>query len=64
MTLAKRGYLVLTLGIILLAISFFATSSLDFTLWAILFFASMGSCTVGMIMLIVHLIKEMKNNAS
>ena len=61
--LAKPGYLVLLLGIILLAISFFATSGLNFTVWAIIFFISMGLCTVGMIMLIVDLIKQMRNKA-
>ena len=60
MSLSKRGYLVLLLGIILLAIAFFATSGLNFTAWAILFFVSMGLCTVGIIMLIIDLIKQMR----
>jgi len=60
MSLSKKGYLILTLGIILLALAFFATSGLNFTAWAIIFFAGMISCTVGMIVLIVDLIKQIR----
>lgn len=64
MSISKRGYLILFLGIIMLAISFFATPNLNFTTWAIIFFISMGLCTVGMIMLIVNLIKQIRNNSN
>ena len=60
MSLTKRGYLILLVGIILLAIAFFATSGLNFTAWAILFFASMGLCAIGTIMLIIDLIKQVR----
>lgn len=63
MSLSKRGYLILFIGIILLSIAFFASTNLSFNLWAALFFSSMLLSAIGIIMLIVDLVKQIKQKS-
>lgn len=60
MNLSKRGYIFLFVGIILLVLSFFVTVNWSFIAWLALFFLSLAFCTTGIIMLIVHLMKQIK----
>lgn len=60
MSLHKRGYAILFVGIILLALSVFITTDWGIWAWGSLFIASLLFCTVGIIMLIVHLFKQIK----
>ena len=60
MSLYKSGYLSLTVGIVLLVVSIFFTTDWGFGAWLTLFVASIIICTVGIILLIVHLIKQIK----
>lgn len=62
MSLSKSGYLTLFVGIILLVASIFFTSGWDLTAWMILFIISLILCTVGIIMLIVHLVRQIKED--
>ena len=63
MSLNKRGYLILFIGIVLLSIAFFASTNLSFTLWAILFFSSMILSATGIIILIIDLIKQIRQKS-
>ncbi|AMO86521.1 hypothetical protein MKY07_14955 [Solibacillus sp. FSL W7-1472] len=60
MSLSKKGYLVLFVGILLLISSIFFTTNWSITSWLVLFIVSLLFCTVGIIMLIVHLVKQIK----
>ncbi|WP_079524216.1 hypothetical protein [Solibacillus isronensis] len=60
MSLSKKGYLVLFIGMLLLISSIFFTTNWSITSWLILFIVSLLFCTVGIIMLIVHLVKQIK----
>lgn len=60
MSLSKKGYLVLFVGMLLLISSIFFTTNWSITSWLILFIVSLLFCTVGIIMLIVHLVKQIK----
>lgn len=60
MSLSKKGYLVLFVGILLLISSIFFTTNWSITSWLVLFIISLLFCTVGIIMLIVHLVKQIK----
>ncbi|MFS0875892.1 hypothetical protein [Solibacillus isronensis] len=60
MSLSKKGYLVLFIGMLLLISSIFFTTNWSITSWLILFIISLLFCTVGIIMLIVHLVKQIK----
>ncbi|MBM7666785.1 uncharacterized protein (DUF983 family) [Solibacillus kalamii] len=60
MSLSKKGYLVLFIGILLLISSIFFTTNWSITSWLVLFIVSLLFCTVGIIMLIVHLVKQIK----
>lgn len=60
LSLYKGGYLTLLFGILLLVASIFFTASWSFTAWIILFSVSLVLCTVGIILLIVHLIRQIK----
>ena len=60
MSLSKRGYLVLFVGMLLLISSIFFTTNWSITAWLILFIVSLLFCTVGIIMLILHLVKQIK----
>lgn len=60
MSLSKRGYLVLFVGMLLLIGSIFFTTNWSITAWLVLFIASLLFCTVGIIMLIVHLVKQIQ----
>ncbi|MCH7322974.1 hypothetical protein LZ480_13935 [Solibacillus sp. MA9] len=62
MSLSKSGYLTLFVGIILLVVSIFFTSGLNLTAWMILFIVSLILCTVGIIMLIIHLMRQIKED--
>lgn len=62
MSLSKSGYLTLFVGIILLVASIFFTSDWGLTVWMILFIISLILCTVGIIMLIVHLVRQIKED--
>ncbi|MEK4700940.1 hypothetical protein MKX47_15390 [Solibacillus sp. FSL R7-0668] len=62
MSLSKSGYLTLFVGIILLVASIFFTSDWGLTAWMILFIISLILCTVGIIMLIVHLVRQIKED--
>ena len=57
-SLSKGGYLFLFIGIILLALSIFFTTDWGFAAWATLFLVSLVLCTVGIIILIVNLVKQ------
>ena len=61
-SLSKSGYLTLFVGIILLVVSIFFTSGWGLTAWMVLFIVSLILCTVGIIMLIVHLIRQIKED--
>lgn len=60
MSLSKKGYLVLFIGMLLLISSIFFTTNWSITSWLIIFIVSLLFCTVGIIMLIVHLVKQIK----
>lgn len=60
LSLYKSGYLTLLIGILLLVASIFFTASWGFTAWMILFSVSLVLCTVGIIILIVHLVRQIK----
>lgn len=60
MSLSKKGYLVLFVGMLLLISSIFFTTNWSITSWLVLFIVSLLFCTVGIIMLIVHLVKQIK----
>ncbi|MCM3722790.1 MULTISPECIES: hypothetical protein [Solibacillus] len=60
MSLSKKGYLVLFVGMLLLIISIFFTTNWSITAWLVLFIVSLLFCTVGIIMLILHLVKQIK----
>lgn len=60
MSLSKKGYLVLFIGILLLISSIFFTTNWNITAWLVLFSVSLLFCTVGIIMLIVNLVKQIK----
>ena len=60
MSLSKKGYLVLFIGMLLLISSIFFTTNWSITSWLILFIVSLLFCTVGIIMLIIHLVKQIK----
>ena len=60
MSLYKSGYVSLLVGIVLLVVSIFFTSDWGIGAWLTLFVASIIICTVGIILLIVHLIKQIK----
>ena len=60
MNLNKRGFGFLFVGIILLVLSIFVTVDWSFGAWMTLFVISLVLCTIGIITLIVHLIKQIK----
>ena len=60
LSLNKRGFIFLFIGIILLALSIFVTVDWSFGAWMTLFMVSLLLCTIGIITLIVHLIKQLK----
>ena len=60
MNLNKRGFIFLFIGIILLALSIFVTVDWSFGAWIALFIISLLLCAIGIITLIVHLIKQLK----
>ncbi|MEK5186099.1 hypothetical protein [Solibacillus sp. FSL W7-1324] len=60
MSLSKKGYVVLFIGLVLLISSIFFTTNWSITAWLVLFIFSLLFCTVGIIMLIVHLVKQIK----
>ena len=60
MNLNKRGFIFLFIGIILLALSIFVTVDWSFGAWLTLFVISLLMCTIGIITLIIHLIKQIK----
>ena len=60
MSLYKMGYISLLVGIILLVVSIFYTSDWNLAAWLTLFIVSMIVCTAGIIMLITHLIRQIK----
>lgn len=60
MAVSKRGYLVLFVGMLLLIGSIFLTTNWSFAAWLTLFIVSILFCTVGIIMLIVHLVKQIR----
>ena len=60
MSLYKSGYVSLLVGIVLLVVSIFFTTDWNLGAWLTLFIASIIICTVGIILLIVHLIKQIK----
>ena len=60
MNLNKRGFIFLFIGIVLLALSIFVTVDWSFGAWMTLFIISLLLCTIGIITLIVHLIKQLK----
>lgn len=60
MAVSKRGYFVLFVGILLLIGSIFLTTNWSFAAWLALFIISLLFCTVGIIMLIVHLVKQIR----
>ncbi|MER2028523.1 MAG: hypothetical protein ABS935_05305 [Solibacillus sp.] len=60
MSLSKKGYLVLFVGMLLLISSIFFTTNWSITSWLVLFIVSLLFCTVGIIMLIIHLVKQIK----
>ncbi|WP_274307884.1 hypothetical protein [Solibacillus daqui] len=62
MSLSKSGYLTLFVGIILLVVSIFFTSGWGLTAWMILFIVSLILCTVGIIMLIIQLMRQIKED--
>ncbi|MEK4426815.1 hypothetical protein [Solibacillus sp. FSL K6-1523] len=62
MSLYKRGYFFLLIGIILLAISVFVTVNLNIWVWGAIFILSILLCTVGIILLIIHLFREVKKD--
>jgi uncharacterized protein (DUF983 family) len=60
LNLNKRGFGFLFVGIILLVLSIFVTVDWSFGAWMTLFVISLVLCTIGIITLIVHLIKQIK----
>lgn len=60
MSLSKTGYIILLVGVLLLISSIFFTTNWDITAWLILFIGSLIFCTTGIIMLIVHLVKQIR----
>ncbi|MEG0383398.1 hypothetical protein [Solibacillus cecembensis] len=62
MSLYKRGYFFLLIGILLLALSVFVTVNLNIWVWGAIFISSILLCTIGIILLIVHLYKEIKKD--
>ena len=60
MSLSKGGYLILFLGVLLLVGSIFFTGNWSMEAWLILFIISVILCTIGILMLIIHLVKQIK----
>lgn len=60
MSLYKSGYLSLSIGIVLLVVSFFFTKDWSIGAWITLFVTSIIICSIGMILLIIHLIRQIK----
>ncbi|MGN7477506.1 hypothetical protein ACTHOQ_06595 [Solibacillus silvestris] len=60
MSLSKGGYLVLLIGVLLLVGSIFFTANWSFGSWLILFIVSLVLCSAGIIMLITHLVKQIR----
>jgi hypothetical protein len=58
--LQKRGYLLLLIGIILLILSVFVTVDWGIWAWGVVFLISLLLCAAGIIMLIIHLFKQIK----
>ncbi|ATP41610.1 hypothetical protein CSE16_17080 [Solibacillus sp. R5-41] len=62
MSLYKRGYFFLLIGIILLTLSIFVTVNLNFWVWGAIFISSLLLCTIGIILLIIHLYRQVKED--
>ena len=60
MSLSKSGYLTLFLGILLLVGSIFFTTNWSMEAWLVLFVFSIVLCALGIIMLIIQLVKQIK----
>lgn len=60
LTLYNRGLITLLFGVILLILSIFFTIDWGFETWMALFSVSLILCTLGIIMLITHLVKQIK----
>lgn len=60
MSLSKSGYISLLIGVLLLSCSIFFTTNWGITAWLILFIVSLLFCTTGIIMLILHLVKQIR----
>ena len=60
MSLSKSGYLTLFLGVLLLVGSIFSTTNWSMEAWLVLFVFSIVLCAVGIIMLIIQLVKQIK----
>ena len=60
MSLSKSGYLTLFLGVLLLVGSIFFTTNWSMEAWLVLFVFSIVLCAVGIIMLIIQLVKQIK----
>ena len=60
MSLSKGGYLILFLGVLLLVGSIFFTTNWSMEAWLVLFVFSIVLCAVGIIMLIIQLVKQIK----
>lgn len=60
MSLSKSGYISLLIGVLLLISSIFFTTNWSIAAWLILFIVSLLFCATGIIMLIVHLVKQIR----
>lgn len=60
MSLSKSGYISLLIGVLLLICSIFLTTNWGITAWLILFIVSILFCATGIIMLILHLVKQIR----
>lgn len=60
MSLYKSGYVALSIGMVLFAVSIFFTKDWSLGPWLTLFITSILVCSIGIILLIIHLIRQIK----
>ena len=63
MSLNKRGFMFLFAGIVLLALSIFVTVDWGLGLWMSVFLVSLVLCTIGIILLIIQLVRQIKEES-